>query len=84
MIAQLAGAMLGYRKRALAKDAAIGSQAARYFLDLTRETSNASQPISAAQVAGFSFLDRARKELRQAKQERQRCSNSKAGRFPAS
>jgi ABC-type nitrate/sulfonate/bicarbonate transport system substrate-binding protein len=30
----------------------------------TRETSNITQPISAAQVVDFSFLDRARKELR--------------------
>ncbi len=64
---QLAGEMLGYLKRGLAKDAAISSPAVQYFLDLTRETSNVSQPISAAQVADFSFLDRARKELREAK-----------------
>jgi hypothetical protein len=35
----------------------------QYFIDLTRETSNITQPISAAQVVDFSFLDRARKEL---------------------
>jgi len=39
----------------------------QYFLDLTRETSNVSQAISAAQVVDFSFLDRARKELRGAR-----------------
>jgi len=36
----------------------------QYFIDLTRETSNITQPINAAQVVDFSFLDRARKELR--------------------
>ena len=61
---KLAAEMLGYLKRGLAKDAVISSEAVQYFLDLTRETSNVSQPISAAQVVDFSFLDRARKELR--------------------
>jgi hypothetical protein len=52
----------------LAKDAVIGTEAVQYFIDLTRETSNVSQPISAAtQVVDFSFLDKARKELRGAK-----------------
>jgi hypothetical protein len=34
---------------------------------LTREASNVTQPINAAQVVDFTFLDRARKELRGAK-----------------
>jgi NitT/TauT family transport system substrate-binding protein len=61
---KLAGEMLGYLKRGLAKDAVITSEAVQYFLDLTRETSNVTQPITAGQVVDFSFLDRARKELR--------------------
>jgi ABC-type nitrate/sulfonate/bicarbonate transport system substrate-binding protein len=64
---KLASEMLGYLKRGLAKDAVISPEAVQYFLDLTRETSNVSQPISAAQVVDFSFLDRARKELRGAR-----------------
>jgi len=64
---KLAGEMLGYLKRGLAKDAVISSEAVQYFIDLTRETSNVLQPISASQVVDFSFLDRARKELRSAK-----------------
>ena len=56
--------MLGYLKRGLAKDAAIGAEAVQYFIDLTRETSNITQPISASQVVDFSFLDKARKEMR--------------------
>ena len=64
---KLAGEMLGYLKRGLAKDAVISSEAVQYFIDLTRETSNVSQPISASQVIDFSFLDKARKELRSAK-----------------
>jgi ABC-type nitrate/sulfonate/bicarbonate transport system substrate-binding protein len=64
---KLASEMLGYLKRGLAKDAVISPDAVQYFLDLTRETSNVSQPISAAQVVDFSFLDRARKELRVAR-----------------
>jgi len=62
--AKLAEEMLGYLKRGLAKDAVITSEAVQYFLDLTRETSNVTQPITAGQVVDFSFLDRARKELR--------------------
>jgi NitT/TauT family transport system substrate-binding protein len=66
--AKLATEMIGYLKRGLAKDAVIGTEAVQYFIDLTRETSNVSQPISAAtQVVDFSFLDKARKELRGAK-----------------
>ena len=60
---KLAGEMLGYLKRGLAKDAVISPQAVQYFIDLTRETSNVTQPISGAQVVDFSFLEKARKEL---------------------
>jgi len=31
---------------------------------LTRESSNIAQPISAAQIVDFTFLDKARRELR--------------------
>jgi len=61
---KLAAGMLGYLKRGFAKDAVISPEGVQLFVDLTRETSNISQPISAAQVVDFSFLDRARKELR--------------------
>ena len=60
---KLAAEMLGYLKRGLAKDAVISPQAVQYFIDLTRETSNVTQPISGAQVVDFSFLEKARKEL---------------------
>jgi NitT/TauT family transport system substrate-binding protein len=62
--AKLAAEMIGYLKRGLAKDAVISPEAVQYFIDLTRETSNVAQPISAAQVVDFSFLDKARTELR--------------------
>ena len=65
--AKLAGEMLGYLKRGLAKDAVVSPEAVQYFIDLTRETSNIPQPISGAQVVDFTFLDRARKDLRVAK-----------------
>jgi len=65
--AKLADEMLRYLKRGLAKDAVINPEAVQYFVDLTRETSNIIQPISAAQVVDFSFLDRARKELHAAR-----------------
>lgn len=61
---KLAGEMLGYLKRGLAKDAVVTSEAVQYFIDLTRESSNIAQPISAAQIVDFTFLDRARRELR--------------------
>jgi ABC-type nitrate/sulfonate/bicarbonate transport system substrate-binding protein len=60
---KLAGEMLGYLNRGLAKDAVITTEAVQYFVDLTRETSNVTQPISAGQVADFSFLEKARKDL---------------------
>ncbi|HET9549631.1 MAG TPA: ABC transporter substrate-binding protein [Candidatus Binatia bacterium] len=60
---KLAAEMLGYLRRGLAKDAVISSQAVQYFIDLTRETSNVTQTISATQVVDFSFLEKARKEL---------------------
>jgi NitT/TauT family transport system substrate-binding protein len=61
---KLAAGMLGYLKRGLARDAVISPEGVQFFIDLTRETSNISQPISVAQVVDFSFLDRARRELR--------------------
>ena len=64
---KLAGEMLGYLKRGWAKDAVVTPEAVQYFIDLTRETSNVTQPINAAQVVDFTFVDRARKELRGAK-----------------
>ena len=64
---KLAGEMLGYLKRGLAKDAVVTSEAVQYFIDLTRESSNIAQPISAAQIVDFTFLDRARRELRAAR-----------------
>lgn len=65
--ARLANEMLLYLKRGLAKDAVISPEGVQYFVDLTRETSKVPLPISAAQVVDFSFLDRARKELRSAR-----------------
>jgi NitT/TauT family transport system substrate-binding protein len=65
--AKLAAEMIAYLKRGLAKDAVITPEAVQYFVDLTRETSNVAQPISAAQVVDFSFLDKARTELRAAR-----------------
>jgi NitT/TauT family transport system substrate-binding protein len=65
--AKLAAEMIAYLKRGLAKDAVISPEAVQYFVDLTRETSNVAQPISAAQVVDFSFLDKARTELRAAR-----------------
>jgi NitT/TauT family transport system substrate-binding protein len=65
--AKLAAEMIGYLKRGLEKDAVIPTEAVQYFIDLTRETSNVAQPISAAQVVDFSFLDKARTELRAAR-----------------
>ena len=60
---KLAAEMLGYLKRGLAKDAVIAPEAVQYFVDLTRESSNVTQPIAGAQVVDFSFLEKARKDL---------------------
>lgn len=64
---QLAAEMIGYLKRGLAKDALITPEAVQYFVDLTRETANIPQPINGSQVVDFTFLDKARKELRGAR-----------------
>jgi len=64
---KLAAEILGYLKRGFAKDALVGQEAVQYFIDLTRESSNVAQSISAGQVVDFTFLDRARKELRSEK-----------------
>jgi len=61
---KLAAAMLGYLKRGLAKDAVITPEAVQYFVDLSRESSNVTQPIAGAQVVDFSFLEKARKDLK--------------------
>jgi len=61
---KLAAEMLGYLKRGLAMDAVIAPEAVQYFVDLTRESSNVTQPISGAQVVDFSFLEKARKDLK--------------------
>ena len=61
---RLASEMLGYLKRGLAKEAVVSQEGVQFFVDLTRETSKIAQPVSAGQVVDFSFLERARKELR--------------------
>ncbi|HWH79364.1 MAG TPA: ABC transporter substrate-binding protein [Candidatus Binatus sp.] len=61
---KLAAEMLGYLKRGLAKDAVIAPEAVQYFVDLTRESSNVTQPIAGAQIVDFSFLEKARKDLK--------------------
>ena len=61
--AKLAVETLAYLKRGLAKDAVISPEGVQFFIDLTRETAKIEQPISAAQVVDFSFLERARKDL---------------------
>ena len=61
--AKLAVETLAYLKRGLAKDAVISPEGVQFFIDLTRETAKIEQPISAAQIVDFSFLERARKDL---------------------
>ena len=65
--AKLAAETLGYLKRGLAKDAVISPEGVQYFVDLTRETAKIEQPISASQIVDFSFVERARRELRGAR-----------------
>ena len=55
------------RRRFSGAGAIDSPEGVQYFIDLTRETSNITQPISAAQGVDFSFLDRARKELHAAR-----------------
>ncbi|HLN85898.1 MAG TPA: ABC transporter substrate-binding protein [Candidatus Limnocylindrales bacterium] len=62
--AKLAADMIAYLKRGLAKDAVIPPEAVQYFVDLTRESSNVTQPIAGAQVVDFSFLEKVRKDFK--------------------
>jgi len=61
---KLAAEMIAYLKRGLAKDAVIAPEAVQYFVDLTRESSNVTQAIAGAQVVDFSFLEKARRDLK--------------------
>ena len=82
---KLAGEMIAFLKRGLAKEAVIGPQAVQYFIDLTRETSNVTQTDRrGAGIVDFSFLEKARKELSSVVPQRQEalCSNSQAGKSP--
>jgi ABC-type nitrate/sulfonate/bicarbonate transport system substrate-binding protein len=60
----LAGEMLQYLKRGLIKDTAMPMDSIQRMVDSNRENSKGSPPVSAATVVDFSFLDRARNELR--------------------
>ncbi len=64
----LAGAMLKQFGRGILRDMSVKPQGLQLMIDLVREDSKIAQPFSAAQVADFSFLEKARRELGAIKQ----------------
>jgi NitT/TauT family transport system substrate-binding protein len=60
---KLAEQMLGYSLRVVAKEAQVSNEEVQVLIDLMRATAKVTRPVSVEQVADFSFLDKARKEL---------------------
>jgi hypothetical protein len=49
--------------RTVAKDAAVSSASVQMLIDLARESAKVTRPVRIDEVADFSFVERARKEL---------------------
>jgi NitT/TauT family transport system substrate-binding protein len=62
---RMAAEIFRHVKRVLTRDATIRTESVQSIVDQIRENAKVAQPIRAAQVVDFSFLDRARRELRQ-------------------
>jgi ABC-type nitrate/sulfonate/bicarbonate transport system substrate-binding protein len=60
---RLAGAMLRELNRGVLPDMSIRSEGLQLMIDLVREDSKVAQPFTVSQIADFSFLERARREL---------------------
>jgi hypothetical protein len=65
---RLAGEMLKQFDRRIMRDMSVRPEGIRLMIDLVREDSKIIQPFSVSQVADFSFLEKARRELGVAKQ----------------
>lgn len=60
---KMAEEMLRHVMRVLTKDATVKAESAQLLVDLARENAKVSKTVTIAEVADFSFLDKARKEL---------------------
>jgi NitT/TauT family transport system substrate-binding protein len=64
---KMAGEMGRQVNRVLTKDASVKPESVQVLVDLARESAKVSRPVNAAQVVDYSFVERARKELGQAR-----------------
>lgn len=60
---RLAGEMLSFFGRGVAKNMAVSNEGIQLMIDLARKDANVSQPFTVAQVTDFSFLEKARRDL---------------------
>jgi NitT/TauT family transport system substrate-binding protein len=61
---KMAAEMARQVNRVLTKDAYVKPESVQVLVDLARESAKVTRPVSAMDVVDYSFLDRARKELR--------------------
>lgn len=59
----MASEMYDYMTKAMVRDASINMTGLQALVDQQRESAKVTEPVSAAQVIDYSFVDRARKEL---------------------
>jgi hypothetical protein len=59
----MAEEMFRHVTRVLTKDASVKPESVQKLIDLARENARVSKPVSVAEVANFSFTDKARKDL---------------------
>lgn len=59
----MAGEMYDYMTKAMLRDASINMAGLQALVDQQRESAKVTEPVSAAQVIDYSFVERARKEL---------------------
>jgi hypothetical protein len=64
---RLAGEMLKQFGRGILRDMSVKPEGLQLMIDLVREDSKVAQPFSAGQVADFTFLEKARRDLGVAK-----------------
>src|SRR6516162_312412 len=61
---KMAAEMSRHVSRVLTKDAYVRPESVQVLIDLARESAKVTKPVSVSEVVDYSFLDKARKELR--------------------
>jgi NitT/TauT family transport system substrate-binding protein len=61
---KMAAEMSRHVSRVLTKDAYVRPESVQVLIDLARESAKVTKPVSISEVVDYSFLDKARKELR--------------------